>query len=172
MENTRHVYLIPLLEQGDEREEEEVRVELAPELAEMSGLITDMLTDNDEDDDIPLPTITRGMLEKITEFCKYHKNDPLGEIEKPLRSNDMSVVLGFERAWYAEFINQFDVQAVQQLLIAANYLDIKPLLQLSAAKVAALMKGKTAEQIRQTFGIVDDTTDPHRECEECGAVVG
>lgn len=167
METTRKIYYLVLMQDGNEGVEEE-RVELAPELAEMSGLIADMISDNndEEDDEIPLPTITRNMLEKITEFCKYHKMDPLGEIEKPLRSNDMSVVLGFERAWYAEFINQFDVQAVQQLLIAANYLDIKPLLQLSAAKVASLIKNKTAEQIRQTFGIVDD---PHREG---GAVVG
>ena len=34
------------------------------------------------------------------------------------------------------------------LLIAANYLDIKPLLKLGSAKLASLIKGKTTEEIR------------------------
>jgi S-phase kinase-associated protein 1 len=52
------------------------------------------------------------------------------------------------------------------LLLAANYLDIKSLIELCCAKVATMIKGnhfiyligKTPEEIRQTFGIVNDFT--------------
>ena len=40
--------------------------------------------------------------------------------------------------------------------MAANYLDIKSLLDLGCAKIASLIKGKTPEEIRQTFNIVND----------------
>ena len=37
-------------------------------------------------------------------------------------------------------------------------MDIKPLLELSSAKVASIIKGKTMEEIRQTFGITNEFT--------------
>ena len=41
---------------------------------------------------------------------------------------------------------------------AANYMDIKSLLDLTCAKVASMIKGKTPEDIRKTFNIVNDFT--------------
>jgi S-phase kinase-associated protein 1 len=37
-------------------------------------------------------------------------------------------------------------------------MDIKPLLDLTCAKVASFMKGKTAEEIRKRFNIENDLT--------------
>jgi S-phase kinase-associated protein 1 len=51
-----------------------------------------------------------------------------------------------------------------ELILAANYLDIQPLLDLGSAAIAAMMKGKTTEQIRQTFNIVNDFT-PEEEAQ-------
>lgn len=56
---------------------------------------------------------------------------------------------------------------VQELLFdliqAANYMDIKPLLELTCAKVASMMKGKTAEEIRELFNIENDFTPEEKE---------
>jgi len=41
---------------------------------------------------------------------------------------------------------------------AANYLDIKPLLDLTCAKVATTLKGKTPEEIRIEYNIRNDFT--------------
>ena len=46
-----------------------------------------------------------------------------------------------------------------QLILAANYLDIKGLLHVTCGKVADMMKGKTPEQIRKTFNIKNDLED-------------
>lgn len=48
--------------------------------------------------------------------------------------------------------------------MAANYLDIKPLLDLTCATVASMIKGKTPEEIRKTFNIVNDFT-PEEEAQ-------
>lgn len=44
------------------------------------------------------------------------------------------------------------------ILSAANYLHICPLLNLCAKAIARMLKGRTAEEIRQTFNIANDLT--------------
>lgn len=46
---------------------------------------------------------------------------------------------------------------------AAEYLDIKELLDITASKVASMICGQTVEQIRQNFGIRNDFTKEEEE---------
>ena len=48
--------------------------------------------------------------------------------------------------------------SLPQMILAANYMDIKSLLDLCCAKVASMIKGKTTEEIRKTFNIKNDFT--------------
>ena len=43
-----------------------------------------------------------------------------------------------------------------EVTMAANYLDVKPLLELCCAKVASLIKGKSVEETRQFFNLAND----------------
>ena len=45
-----------------------------------------------------------------------------------------------------------------ELILAANFMDIKMLLDLACAKVASMIKGKSPEEIRKTFNIKNDFT--------------
>lgn len=49
------------------------------------------------------------------------------------------------------------------LLQAADYLDIKALLDLSCNKVVSMIKGKSVEEIRESFGIRNDFTKDEEE---------
>ena len=100
------------------------------------------------------------MLAKVVEFCKHYLTEQMNEIEKPLKSNNMSEVV---QKWYADFV---DVEQVMlfELILAANYMDIKPLLDLTCATVASMIKGKTPEDIRATFNIKNDFT-PEEEAQ-------
>jgi S-phase kinase-associated protein 1 len=54
--------------------------------------------------------------------------------------------------WDADFI-EMDQEALFELILATNYMDIKSLLDLCCSKVASLIKGKTPEQIRRVHSI-------------------
>ena len=67
--------------------------------------------------------------------------------------------------WYAEYIDIADIDELRELIMAANYLDNKPLLELACAKfAAAYIKGKSVEEIRKGVGIVNDFT-PEEEAQ-------
>lgn len=127
-------------------------------VCKMSELVKTMLPDEGEDmeevSDIPLPNVRTEVLQKVIEFCTKYRDDPMDSIEKPLKSSNVSELVG---AWYANFVN-VEQAMLFELILAANFMDIKPLLDLTCATVASLIKGKNPEEIRQTFNIVNDFT--------------
>lgn len=54
--------------------------------------------------------------------------------------------------WDADFI-KVENEQLFELILAANYMDIKPLLDLGCKTVANMIKGKTPEQIREMFNV-------------------
>ena len=113
-------------------------------------------TDDGDDEgsniEIPLPNVKSQVLQKVIEFCEHHLSDPMTEIEKPLKSQVMADVV---QKWYADFVDLEQV-LLFELILAANYMDIKPLLDLTCATVASMIKGKSPEEIRSTFNITND----------------
>ena len=65
--------------------------------------------------------------------------------------------------WDPEYVN-IEQEVLLELILAANYLDIKSLLDLTCAKVASMIKGKNTEEIRKQFNIVNDFT-PEEEAQ-------
>lgn len=53
----------------------------------------------------------------------------------------------------------FDDHFLSSSFQAANYLDIKGLLDVTCKTVANMIKGKTPEEIRKTFNIKNDFTE-------------
>jgi len=64
---------------------------------------------------------------------------------------------------YAEFVDKLEQDMLFELVLAANYMDIKPLLDLTCAKIATMIKGKTPEEIRKAFNIRNDFTPEEEE---------
>ena len=127
-----------------------------------SVTIKAMIDDSfDFEDAIPLPDITKETFEKVLQYLEHIEagNAP-PEIEKPLRSNDMKDVT---TEFYAEFVN-LDDDHVQDIILAANWLDIKDLLALSCAKMGSVIRGLTIPEFRKRFNIVNDFT-PEEEAE-------
>eukprot|EP00921_Rhytidocystis_pertsovi_P002842 GHVQ01004785.1.p1 GENE.GHVQ01004785.1~~GHVQ01004785.1.p1 ORF type:complete len:168 (+),score=29.56 GHVQ01004785.1:152-655(+) len=139
-------------------EGDEVLVE--PEVALMSSFVRTMLEDSS--DAVPLPQVRTAVLEKIIDYCRYHHQNPheTVEIAKPLKSSNIADAVC---AWDAKFVD-VDQAMLNEIIVAANFMDIKPLLDLTCAKVASKLKGKSPEEIRKEFNIVNDFT-PEEEAQ-------
>ena len=122
------------------------------EVAKESVLIKGILEDNGTEEEIAVSQVTRAIMQKVITFCEHIKEHAPPEIEKPLSSTDMNQVVD---PWSADFVN-VEQEELFEIVMAANYLDIKPLLELSCAKVASLIKGKSVQEIRRFFNIEND----------------
>ncbi|KAM3214614.1 hypothetical protein ACQJBY_066871 [Aegilops geniculata] len=130
--------------------------EVAAEAAAMSQTIHHMMEDNCVENGVPLPNVPSKILSKVIEYCNKHvpsASDAAGGGggEQDLKSFDASFIA-------------VDQATLYDLILAANYLDVKGLLELCLQTVADMIKGKTVEEIRKTFNIKCDFT-PEEEAE-------
>ena len=135
------------------------KITVPRKVALMSELVRTMSEGDKDEKEIPLPNVKSAVLRKVVTYLQYHVDNPPKEIEKPLKSANMNEVVA---QWDADFCD-VDQELLFELILAANYMDIKPLLDLSCAKVASMIKGKTPEQIRKTFNITNDFTPEEEE---------
>ena len=95
---------------------------------------------------------------QVLEWLKHHKDDPpLPEDDenREKRTDDIP-------PWDQEFL-KVDQGTLFEIILAANFLDIRGLLEVSCKTVANMIKGKTPEEIRKTFNIVNDFTPQEEE---------
>ncbi len=154
-EGTKIVHLI-----SQEGESFDVRTDVAA----MSDLVKTMIDDTVELDaepqEIPLPNVKGRVLAKVIEYCNHYVEDKMSDIDRPIKSANMHEVV---QEWYAQYI-EMEQEMLFEILLAANYMDIKPLLELTCATVASMIKGKTPEEIRKAFNIPNDFT-PEEEAQ-------
>ena len=95
---------------------------------------------------------------------------PVPELVKPLRRGsiaeclilqDYPAALAHE---YAAFVVDISQEMLFEIVLASNKLGLTNMLDLACAQIAAMIKGKTPEEIRQTFNIVNDFT-PEEEAQ-------
>jgi len=115
----------------------------------ISTLIKTSLENDDKAEDVPIPGVTAAVLELVVDYMKEHKGVEPPIIEKPLRSKVMKDICPHK--WDADYIDKIGEtrQQLYDLILAANYLDIKSLLHLGCAKVASLIKGQPLEKIKE-----------------------
>ncbi|KAG1359439.1 SKP1-like protein 1 [Elaeis guineensis] len=128
-----------------------------------SQTIKHMIEDDCASNGIPLPNVTSKILSKVIEYCKKHVDAAAAAASKSA-TDDTSSKLGEEdlKTWDAEFV-KVDQATLFDLILAANYLNIKGLLDLTCQTVADMIKGKTPEEIRKTFNIKNDFTPEEEE---------
>ena len=125
-------------------------IELSTKAASKSKLLSGVIQDYPEDSEFPLNKINGETLEKVKEYLVHYQDSEPSQIEKPLPKDFKDCV----DEWDYKFIGD-DNDQILALIFAANFMDIKPLLDLAAAKVATLIRGTTTESIRKDFEIND-----------------
>ena len=91
------------------------------------------------------------ILAKVIEYCKYH-------VTAKKENESEQKVKEFNSAFV-----KVDQATLFEIILAANYLNMSGLLDLTCMTVANMMKGKTPEEIRKTFNIKNDFTPEEEE---------
>ncbi|PXF46436.1 SKP1-like protein 11 [Gracilariopsis chorda] len=127
--------------------------EVEKPVAMQINFVKGMLEDVDEIDgmEIPMGEVEAAILAKVVEYCKFH-------YQQELNQTNADEVDRWERAFV-----QVDKSTLFQLILAANFLDVQSLLDLTCKTVADMIKGKTPEQIRAEFDIDNDFTPEQLE---------
>ncbi|CAN6898925.1 unnamed protein product [Brassica oleracea] len=99
----------------------------------------------------PITNVTGKILKLVIEYCKNHVVVDGGD-----SSSSSGDAL---KKWDDKFITQMDLSTVYDLLMAANYLNIKGLFDLTCQGVADVIAAcKDHKEIRAMFGLVNDFT--------------
>jgi S-phase kinase-associated protein 1 len=133
------------------------------EIAKKSGTIRNMLEDlgmeedADNEEAVPLPNVSTNILKKVIQWSTHHKDEPtpVDDENTQKRTDDIS-------SWDLDFL-KVDQGTLFELILAANYLDIKGLLDVTCKTVANMIKGKSPEEIRKTFNIKNDFSPAEEE---------
>eukprot|EP01122_Echinamoeba_exundans_P003573 TRINITY_DN13655_c0_g1_i1.p1 TRINITY_DN13655_c0_g1~~TRINITY_DN13655_c0_g1_i1.p1 ORF type:complete len:168 (-),score=65.28 TRINITY_DN13655_c0_g1_i1:173-676(-) len=143
--------------QSSDAKEFDVAIEFAQQSVTIKNMIEDL--PDGEDNAIPLPNVTAAILEKIIAYCDYHWHHPMpitDEKKDERRTDDII-------PWDRDFCN-VPQQTLFELILAANFLDIKPLLDLCCKTVANALKAcKDPEDIRKYLNIKNDFTPEEEE---------
>ncbi|XP_057420641.1 cullin-like protein 3 isoform X2 [Lotus japonicus] len=115
-------------------------------VALMSKTIEDVIKSNPAGGSDSIPVfMSSNILAKVIEYCKKHT-----EASNPNYKEDMSGV--DIKDWDSKFV-EVGHQTLLDLVLCADYLNIKSLLDLTCATVADMMRGKSPNEIRKMFSI-------------------
>ncbi|KAF2404696.1 E3 ubiquitin ligase complex SCF subunit sconC, variant [Trichodelitschia bisporula] len=139
-----------------------IDIEVERKVVERSVLIRNLLEDLAETatlEPIPIPNVNEPVLKKVLEWCEHHKDDPvsMGDDDSDSRKKQTDI-----DEWDQKYMS-VDQEMLFEIILAANYLDIKALLDVGCKTVANMIKGKSPEEIRKTFNIQNDFTPEEEE---------
>ncbi|EGT41358.1 hypothetical protein CAEBREN_05003 [Caenorhabditis brenneri] len=134
--------------------------ELAIQQSEtLNRLVTAMgytAEDVETKDAIPIENIDGATLKLVFEWCEHHKGEAIPEEDDTVPKN--VVIPEFDAK-----LMEIDNMKLFNLICAANYLNIKQLLNVSCKTVANMAKGKSPEELRILFDIPTDEEDEAAE---------
>jgi S-phase kinase-associated protein 1 len=113
------------------------------DVAVMSKTLKDAIETNSAGDtnSISLSLVKSEMLTKVIEYCKKHSSTQMQDVD--------------HIDWDAKFV-EVDRATLFGLVLCANYLNIKGLLDLVCGKVADTIKGMSPSEIRRFFDIEEE----------------
>ncbi|KAF9622802.1 hypothetical protein IFM89_034037 [Coptis chinensis] len=131
-----------------------VKEDVALESQTIKHWLEDKCND-DNDEKIILPNVDSVTLKLIIKYCKKHVANREGISSSSAGDEKL-------RKWDKDFI-ELDIVTLIKLINAANFMNIKSLLDLACRRVADMMREKTPEEIRKIFNIKNDFTPEEEE---------
>lgn len=118
--------------------------------ATLSKLLFGALQDFQGEINVPLQEIDDKTMQRAVDYLEHWQGLAPPEIEKPLKSKFMEENTD---KWSADYINSMTLPELADLAVAANFMEIHPLLELACAKIASTGKDKSDDELFTEYGI-------------------
>ena len=132
--------------------------EINKKCAELSKFVTTILEGDQDATSIEIRQVPPETLEHVITYLKHHNGKEPDPLPCPVRSIHMSQIVSDK--WDATWIDAFDKKTIFEIILAANYMDIKSLLHLGCAKIATLIKQLDQKEINR---IIEEEEKYRRE---------
>ena len=130
-------------------------IEISKKAASRSGLLKGIIEDFPDNTEFPVNQVNGTILEKVKEYLVHYKDEEPPKMEVPLKSTDFKQCVS---EWDYNYLGE-DIDLIFNLINASNYMDIKPLLEISSAKLGSKIKGTTSESVKKDFEIPELTKE-------------
>ncbi|CAF2059678.1 hypothetical protein Bca4012_099922 [Brassica carinata] len=125
-------------------------------VARQSKIIS-FLVEELPDQELRFTNLTSEILLKVIEYCKKHAVEDGSGDSSSSSSDDL-------KKWDVKFVGEIDQPTLMDLIMAANYLHIPSLLDVTCQKVADMIAAcEDEKKIRSTFNIENDFTEEEVE---------
>jgi S-phase kinase-associated protein 1 len=142
--------------------------------ARLSVVLADMIDNGCASGNIPLPNVDDRALAMVIKYCDKHAgaepdsnhgaaDEGSSSSANTAASTNTAASKKALDAWDRKLVEDLTQDALFDLITAANFLDIKGLLQASCQKVADMIVNKTPAQVRTMFSIANDFTAEEEE---------
>lgn len=124
-------------------------IEISAEACKRSGVLKGMMEDYSEDKEFTINDVNSKVLLKVKEYLEHYATTEPEAIEIPLKSVNFKECVS---EWDYNYLGE-DTDEILSILLASNFMDIKPLLELASAKFGSIVKVITTEHIVKSFQI-------------------
>ncbi|KAG7662328.1 uncharacterized protein J8A68_004099 [[Candida] subhashii] len=137
---------------------DEIKFPVDQQIAEKSILIKNMINDLNpdglqEDFEVPISNVKSTVLSKVLEWCEHYRDTNFQDDDD--EDDDIKKAIPVEE-WDKKFLTfDNDDELLFDIITAANFLNIKPLLETGCKMVADLIMKKSPEELRRTFRDVE-----------------
>lgn len=136
------------------------KYEVSLESVKLSVLISDILEDSNESENIIPLSFENYIIVKIIEYLDHFITDPHDSESLTNGEKISSDLSKYINEWYLNFID-VDIDFLGNLLHAADFLHIEPLIELCCLKFAHVLKEKDINQLKEMF-IVDELSEEEK----------
>ncbi len=128
--------------------------DISAEAADLSALLKNMMEDIGDSSDNNVPVIMEDTaLARIIAYEARH-SIPIDRGTGLYRDAE---------SWEKDLVKDLSIDELVQITLGANYLMVESLLDVTTQEMGSRIKGKSVEQIRTMFNIVNDFTPEEEE---------
>ena len=139
------------------KETEKVKVNSG--ISRMSELIKGIIEDS-SNEEIPIEQIMKETLDIIIVYAEHHNYRNPIFLPCPLPSSDLS---DYMDEWHIKFLKNLSPTTFSELLQAANYLQMKSLLNILLGFLASQVREKSVDALRTEYDIQEPMTEETEE---------